>query len=292
MRRFLRAAAIRVLSRPSTINYNEPCIIKNAISHWPAVRLRRWHPRRLQVTYGDRLFEFGRGVHSNQTLLTTLERFCNLKHPHTRRQCYIFDSTFDADCPELLDDYNIPAWFQFDGSHPVSNVQCSYRWLLMGHAGSGSHLHTDPPLTSAWNALAYGLKEWVVIQPVTTEDQQQPELHQALSAFNKRMLERAAAAPLNRWFLKHVPRLWCHAQCVASADSGRCSASGERATQTTVQHTPRMMRFLQRPGDIVYIPTGWLHAVLNRSLSVAVTHNFIFPECARTSSQAQAARGR
>jgi oxalate decarboxylase/phosphoglucose isomerase-like protein (cupin superfamily) len=53
-----------------------------------------------------------------------------------------------------------------------------------------------------------------------------------------------------------------------------------------------MMRFLQRPGDIVYIPTGWLHAVLNRSLSVAVTHNFIFPECARTSSQAQAARGR
>lgn len=280
MRHNLRAAAVRVLSCPSTIDYNEPCIIKNSIKQWPAMRHHKWHPRRLQALYGDRLFECGRSVHSDEPLLTTLDHFCNLKHPRSRRRCYVFDSTFDADCPELLDDYSVPSVFQFGKqdascSQPSPDDQRSYRWLLMGHAGSGSHLHVDPQLTSAWNALVFGLKEWVVIQPVAAEDAPHNVSHPAsphdVSSFHKCMRDHAASTPLNQWFAKNVPRLWRHAQCVAACDVRQSSPRG--------QCIPRMMRFLQRPGDVVYIPRGWLHAVLNRSLSIAVTHNFISPPC-------------
>lgn len=108
MRRHLTASAIRVLSRPSRIDLSEPCIIKNAIDHWPAMRERHWHPRRLQKIYGDRIFEWGVGMHSDTTLLISFSRFLSRKHPLTRSRCYLFDSTFDTDCPELLNDYFIP----------------------------------------------------------------------------------------------------------------------------------------------------------------------------------------
>jgi hypothetical protein len=285
MSRFLRAEAIRVLSRPSAIDYNEPCIIKNAIAHWPALREHKWHPRRLQELYGERLFERGLCAHNDEPLLTSLNRFFRRKHPRTRRRCYVFDSTFDADCPELLDDYNVPAIFQFGSQssptcHPVPCTNHSNRWWLVGHAGSGSRLHADPATTSAWNALVFGAKEWVVIQPDQTVDQSLPTDHLSLPSVRcsvhdhyERMRDVAASTPLHRWFSKHVPRLWRHARCAASNAQNFDIVTSSCAI-------PRIMRFTQRAGDIVYVPSGWQHAVLNTSLSVAVTHNFVCPTAA------------
>ena len=278
MRRHLTASAIRVLSRPSRIDLSEPCIIKNAIDHWPAMRERHWHPRRLQKIYGDRIFEWGVGMHSDTTLLISFSRFLSRKHPLTRSRCYLFDSTFDTDCPELLNDYFIPPLFEFGchdapSCHSAPEAQLSpYRWLLVGHPGSGSRLHTDPPHTSAWNALVYGLKEWVVIQPDAARDSTSRSQCSALpraatseDAFYTRARETSASASLYRWFSKDISRLWRHAHFTAAAS---CDASVSL----------RIMRFTQRPGDIVYIPCGWQHAVLNRRLSVAVTHNFVCPD--------------
>lgn len=243
MRRCLRAAAIRVLSRPSAIDYNEPCVIKNAIANWPAVRERRWLPVRLKALYGDRLFECGRDTHSGKAMLVTLNHFLCRTRPSSRRRFYVFDSTFDADCPELLNDYTVPALFQFGAQDAFSSSESGpsharpdHRWLLVGHAGSGSELHTDPVQTSAWNALVFGLKEWVVIEPhVQTHPSRRiqgcspsraPTCDAASDLSSTDLGEMRVVddvAPVHRWFSKCVPRLWAHARCVAS--SGVCSSS-------------------------------------------------------------------
>ena len=32
---------------------------------------------------------------------------------------------------------------------------------------------------------------------------------------------------------------------------------------------------VQRPGDLLLVPAGWLHAVLNVTLTIAITENFV-----------------
>jgi hypothetical protein len=277
MRRF-RAATPRVYSRPSAIDYNEPCIIKNLTNQWPAVCQRKWEPRHLQAKYGERLFERGRCTGSNETLITTLNCVLRCRNPRLRLQNYIFDSTFDADCPELLADYSVPEIFDFNSRIVSSAVllppsEHSNRWFLVGHAGSGSRLHIDPAQTSAWNALAFGLKEWVIFEPEiplhsSSCHPSSPGLSSADSFYDS-FRRTAASTPLHRWFRMQVSLLWQHARCVTGSRGG---------SAVDISSTPRMMRFTQLPGDLIYIPCGWQHAVLNRCLSIAITHNFYAPE--------------
>lgn len=37
----------------------------------------------------------------------------------------------------------------------------------------------------------------------------------------------------------------------------------------------RPLEVIQEAGDLLYVPSGWWHSVLNLELSVAVTHNFV-----------------
>jgi oxalate decarboxylase/phosphoglucose isomerase-like protein (cupin superfamily) len=39
----------------------------------------------------------------------------------------------------------------------------------------------------------------------------------------------------------------------------------------------RVIECVQLPGEVIFIPHGWIHAVLNLELSVAWTQNFASP---------------
>ena len=45
-------------------------------------------------------------------------------------------------------------------------------------------------------------------------------------------------------------------------------------TQQPAWPTHRPLNAVQKPGDVIFVPAGWWHAVLNLDLTVAVTHNY------------------
>ena len=110
-----------------------------------------------------------------------------------------------------------------------------HSWLVIGPPRSGSSLHVDPLATAAWNALLAGRKRWALFPPGTSKELIHPR---------EPGLGREAAD----WFARVWPRT------VAPGWAG-----------------PRPIDVVQRPGETMYVPGGWLHAVMNLDLTVAVT---------------------
>lgn len=116
------------------------------------------------------------------------------------------------------------------------------RYLLLGPPRSGTEMHRDPDGTIAWNALAHGCKRWVFLAPGTPEElakrSNPPE------GFEQTIAE---------WFDQEWPSI--------------CEEAAVKGWPT--------YDFQQQPGEIVYTPLGWWHAVLNLESSVAITHNVL-----------------
>lgn len=72
----------------------------------------------------------------------------------------------------------------------------------------------------------------------------------------------AAAAAAASGTSRTPPALWF-----------RDVAPGIAAAARAAGHT--VLEFVQCPGETVFIPHGWWHAVLNLETTVAVTHNFV-----------------
>eukprot|EP00037_Helgoeca_nana_P003687 m.41165 g.41165 ORF g.41165 m.41165 type:complete len:423 (+) comp14122_c0_seq1:164-1432(+) len=116
------------------------------------------------------------------------------------------------------------------------------RWLLLGPARSGTMIHRDPVNTAAWNAVTYGQKRWALLAPTVdaaVAERQDPPAGWEWS--------------IEEWFDKEWPGI-----------AAAAVADGHAA-----------LDFLQNPGEVVHVPPGWWHAVLNVKSSVAITHNFV-----------------
>uniref|UniRef100_A0A7S1U804 JmjC domain-containing protein n=1 Tax=Phaeomonas parva TaxID=124430 RepID=A0A7S1U804_9STRA len=148
----------------------------------------------------------------------------------------LYDSQFGEFDDELATEYEVPPCFGEDILRHADSAGCRppYRWILIGPGRSGTGMHIDPLLTDAWLTLTEGLKRWVMFPPKTSWES----------------IGLDPAAPqleAIHWYQKYV---------------------AERASM------PRAVEILQRPGECVYIPAGWLHCVLNLAPCVAITHNY------------------
>eukprot|EP00121_Abeoforma_whisleri_P000456 Awhi_evm1s399 len=94
----------------------------------------------------------------------------------------------------------------------------------------------------AWNAVTYGKKRWVLLDP------------EAPATLASRSTAPAGVAwSLSEWFTIEWPTI-------------REDAKKEKF---------RIFEFEQEQGEVVYVPPGWWHAVINIESSVAITHNFV-----------------
>lgn len=97
----------------------------------------------------------------------------------------------------------------------------------------------DPNCTHAWNALVQGHKKWVMYPPATRPPGVSPSPDGG---------EVAQPISLMEWFLNFYE--YAQRECPP-------------------------VEFVAKPGDVVFVPSGWWHCVLNLDHTVAVTQNYL-----------------
>eukprot|EP01137_Pigoraptor_chileana_P024407 Opistho-2@92316 len=244
----VRDAAIRIdydeVTREAFVAQYEskgvPVVITgNVTSTWAAHT--NWTMPELLRRYGREKFKIGQDD-EGYPVKVRLAHFAHYAYSQRQRDdspLYIFDSTFgdNEGKRSLLGDFSIPKYFEEDlFSHAGHKRRPPYRWFVAGPRRSGTGIHIDPLGTSAWNALIFGHKRWALFPPGTPKELVCPKLPDDEGI---------------TWFDRVFPR-----------------------TQRPDWPTHRPLEILQRPGDVVFVPGGWWHVVVNLDNTVAVTQNF------------------
>ncbi|XP_057805276.1 arginine-specific demethylase JMJ22 [Salvia miltiorrhiza] len=155
------------------------------------------------------------------------------------RPLYLFDPKFGEKVPQLGMDYEVPEYFSEDLFSVLGSERPDYRWIIIGPAGSGSSFHIDPNSTSAWNAVVRGSKKWVLFPP----DVVPPGVHPSPDG-----AEVACPVSIIEWFMNFY-----------------------NATKTWAK---RPVECICKAGEVIFVPNGWWHLVINLQDSVAITQNF------------------
>ncbi|CCI45803.1 unnamed protein product [Albugo candida] len=215
---------------------NRPVILKNATTHWPALKKWTSDSYLIQTCQEKTLYAGGYAF--------TIENY--LKYCRTLRDdqpLCIFDKDFAAKIPSLALDYDVPQYFQHDlGALLGQEFRPDYRWLIIGPERSGSTFHIDPNATNAWNAVIKGAKKWILFPPKCTPPGVFPSEDQSVVSTPISLME---------WFLTFY------------AEIGKLPPH------------QRPLEGICRAGEVVYVPHGWWHLVLNIEESIAITQNFI-----------------
>lgn len=148
---------------------------------------------------------------------------------------YLFDPKFVKHSDGLMaKDFEVLPYFDEDFFSLLSKKERPfYQWLVFGPPRSGSCFHLDPYGTSAWNALISGEKRWIMFPPGWLPP-----------GVTKRGHDNYDAPIPLKWLLNHYR-----------------------------EGLPGAVECTQRAGEIIWVPSGWWHMVLNVNETIAVTQN-------------------
>ncbi|ERM93637.1 F-box protein At5g06550 [Amborella trichopoda] len=156
------------------------------------------------------------------------------------RPLYLFDPKFGEKIPKLSADYKVPDYFSEDLFSLLGPERPDYRWLIIGSTGSGSSFHIDPNSTSAWNAVIRGSKKWVLFPP----DVVPPGVHPSPDG-----AEVACPVSIMEWFMNFYG--------------------------ATKKWKRRPVECVCKAGEVIFVPNGWWHLVINLEESIAITQNYV-----------------
>ncbi|XP_076952896.1 arginine-specific demethylase JMJ22 [Bidens hawaiensis] len=174
------------------------------------------------------------------TQMTMNDYFVYADQAQEERPLYLFDPRFANKVTKLGQDYEVPVYFNEDLFSVLGDERPDYRWIIIGPAGSGSSFHIDPNSTSAWNAVVKGSKKWVLFPPDVVPPGVYPSADGA---------EVACPVSINEWFMNFY-----------------------EATKTWKK---RPVECVCKAGEVIFVPNGWWHLVINLEDSIAITQNFV-----------------
>jgi len=221
---------------------HKPVIITDAIDHWPA--RTEWTVEKLLQRFEHHKFKtdevdyFGKA----KLYMVLSDYIAYAKQQHDEDPIYLFDDKFGEreEAKKLLEDYEIPIYFKEDYFESLAEERPPYRWFVIGPQRSGSPFHIDPYRTSAWNALLVGRKRWALYP----YDEHPPGVD--IDYDSDGNFDSDSPEPV-KWFVDtypHIPEDKKPIECILEA------------------------------GEIMYVPSGWWHQVLNLTDTICVTQNF------------------
>lgn len=156
------------------------------------------------------------------------------------RPLYLFDPTFADKVPRLGLEYDVPEYFREDLFSVLGKERPNHRWIIIGPSGSGSSFHIDPNSTSAWNAVIKGSKKWVLFPP----DVVPPGVHPSPDG-----AEVACPVSIIEWFMNFYA--------------------------ATKSWKKKPIECICKAGEVIFVPNGWWHLVINLEESIAITQNYV-----------------
>ncbi|WYZ34794.1 hypothetical protein EsH8_I_001070 [Colletotrichum jinshuiense] len=233
-----------LIRRMETLTYDEfsqkwtevPFILTNYIQSWPVCH--EWNMNVMLQRY--RSIEFR--AEAVDWPFSTYHEY--MEDNNDESPLYLFDKKF----AEKMDikvgreegaAYWKPECFGPDMFELLGNERPAHRWLIIGPERSGSTFHKDPNGTSAWNAVIQGTKYWIMFPPTTSV----PGVY-----VSKDSSEVTSPLSIAEWLLEF------HAEARALPDciEGIC-----------------------KEGEILHVPSGWWHLVVNLENGIALTQNFV-----------------
>ncbi|TKA70279.1 hypothetical protein B0A49_06675 [Cryomyces minteri] len=210
------------------------------IGEWPVYQ--QWSTEALLTQYGDTCF---RAEAVDWPLKTYVEYMNNSRD---ESPLYLFDCAFAEKMSlkvgkhEEHAAYWEPQCFGEDLFTMLGDQRPDSRWLIVGPERSGSTFHKDPNATSAWNAVIRGAKYWIMF-PSSSSLPPPPGVF-----VSEDQSEVTSPLSIAEWLLGF------HAEARA---------------------TPGCLEGICEEGEVLHVPSGYYHLVLNTKPSVALTQNFV-----------------
>ncbi|KAK5939747.1 hypothetical protein PMZ80_008129 [Knufia obscura] len=195
-----------------------------------------WNEEKLLEAYGQVQF---RAEAVDWTLSNYVEYMNNNQD---ESPLYLFDRGFVEKMGlEVGEDgaYQPPECFAEDLFMLLGEHRPDHRWLIIGPERSGSTFHKDPNATSAWNAVIRGSKYWIMFPNSVTP----PGVY-----VSDDQSEVTSPLSITEWLLTFH----------------------EEARQT-----PGCIEGICGPGEVLHVPSGWWHLVVNLEPAIAITQNFV-----------------
>ncbi|OGM43904.1 F-box and JmjC domain protein [Aspergillus bombycis] len=219
-----------------------PFILTEPVKEWPVYRT--WTVESLLSKYAETVF---RAEAVDWPFKTYVEY---MKNNSDESPLYLFDRAFVSKMglkvgqPDEEPDatYWPPPCFGDDFFSVLGNDRPDRQWLIIGPERSGSTFHKDPNATSAWNAVVRGSKYWIMF-PSSSKLPPPPGVY-----VSEDQSEVTSPLSIAEWLLGF------HAEA---------------------RRTPGCVEGICQEGEILHVPSGWWHLVVNIEPAIAITQNFI-----------------
>lgn len=232
------------IQRLSDLSYEEfadqwterPFIMTDCIQAWPVCS--SWTIETLLRDYGAVQFR----AEAVDWKFDTYYQYMNKNKDES--PLYLFDRSFAEKMDVKVGQSEHAAYWRPDCFGPdlfevLGDERPAHRWLIVGPERSGSTFHKDPNGTSAWNAVVQGSKYWIMFPPST----QVPGVY-----VSEDSSEVTSPLSIAEWLLTFHAEARLLPECV----EGICGKD-----------------------EILHVPSGWWHLVVNLEPGIALTQNFV-----------------